>query len=63
MSLSNSILEKPTLQKTEWKSLMISNRAPISDQLLTKNKIAKKPKWIRVKLPTGKKIYGTKRFS
>ena len=55
MSLPNNILEKPTIQKTEWKSLMISNRDSNSDQLFAKNKIAKKPKWIRVKLPTGKK--------
>ena len=55
MSLTNNILEKPTIQKTEWKSLMISNRDSNSDQLFAKNKIAKKPKWIRVKLPTGKK--------
>ena len=45
------ILEKPKIQQQQWKSLNISNKNVVK----TEQKFLKKPKWIRVKLPTGKK--------
>ena len=45
------ILEKPKIQQQQWKSLKISNKNVVK----TEQKFLKKPKWIRVKLPTGKK--------
>ena len=44
-----------TTNKDQWKSLKISNRNNISNKFFSKKKIEKKPKWIRVKLPTGEK--------
>ena len=51
MTLVPKILDKPEHQKPQWKSLNISNR----NSKISKGNFTKKPKWIRVKLPTGKK--------
>ncbi len=51
MTLVPKILDKPGDQKPQWKSLNISNR----NNKISKGNFVKKPKWIRVKLPTGKK--------
>ena len=55
MSLSTISLKENTVQNKEWKRLEISNRNIVSKKITTESKISKKPKWIRVKLPTGKK--------
>ena len=55
MSTSTITLDKNNIHKNEWKSLDVSNRNLVSSEITAKSKISKKPKWIRVKLPTGKK--------
>jgi len=55
MSTNLIHLKELTTNKDQWKSLKISNRNNTSNKFFSKNKIEKKPKWIRVKLPTGEK--------
>ena len=51
MALVHKIQDKTQIPKPHWKSLNISNR----NSYISKENFVKKPKWIRVKLPTGKK--------
>tara|TARA_B100000575_G_scaffold117244_1_gene93300 strand:+ start:864 stop:1856 length:993 start_codon:yes stop_codon:yes gene_type:complete len=51
MSTESNILSKNTITNESWKSLKISNGS--SSKI--KPSFKRKPKWIRVKLPTGKK--------
>ena len=48
-------LKNTTIQKSEWKKLKISNNKTNPSKISSKTEILKKPKWIRVKLPTGEK--------
>ena len=48
-------LKNTTIQKSEWNKLKISNNKTNSSKISSKIEIVKKPKWIRVKLPTGEK--------
>ena len=55
MSIPPNTLKVSTVQGSEWKKLKISKNTSYPNDISHNKEIVKKPKWIRVKLPTGKK--------
>ena len=55
MPILPNTLNNTTIQKSELKKLNISNNKTNANNISSNKEILKKPNWIRVKLPTGKK--------